>query len=135
MSASVRPPLGWRPGCRGHEQSVAVLQRRSAAFSAGLIKYIRPGAILVNTARGNLIEEAALFVTLRSGHLSGTGLDVTPREPRPRGSGLWSLDTVVMTPHADGAVAGNFPRVAERALEHVTAVLSGRAMAAEDVAV
>lgn len=103
MSASVRPPLGWRPGCRGHEQSVAVLQRRSA--------------------------------TLRSGHLSGTGLDVTPREPRPRGSGLWSLDTVVMTPHVGGAVADNFPRVAERGLEHVTAVLSGRAMAAEDVAV
>lgn len=50
-------------------------------------------------------------------------------------SGLWSLGTVVMTPHAGGAVAGNFPRVAERALEHVTAVLSGRAVAAEDVAV
>lgn len=109
MSASVRPPLGWRPGRRGHDQSVAVLQRRFAAFGAGLIKCIRPGAILVNTARGNLIEEAALVATLRSGHLSGAGLDVTPREPRPRGSGLWSLDTVVMTPHVGGAVADNFP--------------------------
>ncbi len=69
-----------------------------AAFAA-----IKPGAILVNVTRGEVVVDAALVRALESGRLGGAAVDVTPIEPLPADHPLWRFDNVVMTPHTAGA--------------------------------
>jgi phosphoglycerate dehydrogenase-like enzyme len=96
---------------------------------------MRPGTILINTARGSLVDEAALVRAIESGRLRGAGLDVTRDEPTSPDSPLLHLDRVVVTPHIGGAVADNFPFVIERARRNVTAVLNGGAVSPADTVV
>lgn len=76
-----------------------------AAFAA-----MKPGAYLVNIARGKVVQTDALLAALRSGRLAGACLDVTEPEPLPTGHPLWSFPNVVITPH----VAANAELSAER---------------------
>lgn len=70
-------------------------------MGAAQIKLLKPGAILINTARGGLIDEKALFAALRTGHLYGYGADVHEEEP-PTRADLYRLENVVATPHMAG---------------------------------
>jgi glyoxylate reductase len=86
---------------------------------------MRPGSYLVNTARGALVDEAALVEALRSGPLAGAGLDVYEREPEIT-PGLLDLPNVVLLPHVGSATRDTRTRMAMLAARNVHAVLGGR---------
>ena len=64
---------------------------------------MKPGAILINVTRGELVEQEALIAALESGRLGGAGLDVVHSEPLAADDPLWRQPNVVMTPHTAGA--------------------------------
>jgi phosphoglycerate dehydrogenase-like enzyme len=105
--------------------------RTAGMVNDALLEKVKPGVIVVNTARGALVDEAALTRAIEDGRVRGAGLDVTSVEPLPTDSPLHGLEEVVVTPHMGGAVADNFPRVAARAHANTVAVLAGRRPAAE----
>ncbi|HVW38173.1 MAG TPA: D-2-hydroxyacid dehydrogenase [Pirellulales bacterium] len=74
-------------------------------IDAAALAAMKPGAILINVARGPLVVESDLVEVLRSGHLAGAGLDVTEIEPLPPASPLWDMPQVIITPHVGGQSA------------------------------
>lgn len=68
-------------------------------IDANELAVMKRGAVLINVARGPVIDEAAMIAALESGHLAGAGLDVTEVEPLPDSSKLWTLPNVIITPH------------------------------------
>jgi phosphoglycerate dehydrogenase-like enzyme len=72
-------------------------------FDARAFAALRPGAFLVNIARGEICDEGALEHALRSGQLAGAALDVFTQEPLPDDSPLWRLPNVILTPHLSGS--------------------------------
>ena len=86
---------------------------------------MRPGAILLNVARGGVIDEAAVAAALRDGHLGGAGIDVFEQEP-PTGSPLLDAPNTVLTPHLGASTAEAQVAVAEEIADQVLDVLAGR---------
>lgn len=78
-------------------------------IDAAAIERMKRGAVLINVARGRLVDEVALVAALRDGRIRGAGLDVFSEEPLPPDHSLWSLPNVVLTPHVS-AVTGMFWR-------------------------
>jgi lactate dehydrogenase-like 2-hydroxyacid dehydrogenase len=90
---------------------------------------LRPDALLVNTARGSVLDEAALYDALASGRLGGAGLDVFETEPyRPAAEGkdLRTLANVVLTPHIGSNTRQANRRMAESCLANVLHFFAGR---------
>ena len=86
--------------------------RTERLLDAAAIRSMKPGAVLVNTARGGLVDEAALVDALRTGHLRAAGLDVVTVEPAPAGNPLFDLANVVVMPH----IAWLTPETLDRSL-------------------
>ncbi|WP_255197420.1 NAD(P)-dependent oxidoreductase [Halorarius litoreus] len=101
--------------------------------TAGLIgerelALLPPDAVLVNTARGGIVDEAALGDALRAGDLAGAGLDVFETEPLPPSSPLFEVETVVATPHAAGATWESRERIIELLADNALALVEGRSV-------
>ena len=101
------------------------------AETTGLIDAVRlrrlkPTAYVVNTARGGIIDEAALEVALKNGQLAGAGLDVFDTEPVPIDHPLLKLANVLTAPHMAGVTRESMDRMAAQAVRNVLSVLDGR---------
>ncbi|MGE4606234.1 MAG: D-2-hydroxyacid dehydrogenase [Myxococcota bacterium] len=82
-------------------------------IDAAALQAMKSDAVLVNIARGELVEEASLVKALTEGWIGGAALDVFEREPLPEDSPLWNLPNVILTPHSSGTNPGNFFRATE----------------------
>ena len=94
-------------------------------ISGETMKAMKKGAIIINTARGGLIDEKAAYELLKSGHLGGLGLDAFEMEPPPAQE-LFTLDNVVLTPHTGAYTAEAMANMADMAVQNLIDVLSGR---------
>lgn len=94
-------------------------------INAERLTRMKPTSFVVNTARGGIIDEAALVEALRSGTIAGAGLDSFAEEPPPKDSLLWSLPNIIVTPHTGGAARGAMRAMAETAAGHIISVLDG----------
>lgn len=99
--------------------------RTRHAFDADALSRMKPTAILVNTGRGPIIDEAALVAALREGRIAGAGLDVYEFEPR-LAEGLAALDNAVITPHIGSATVTAREGMAVLAARNLLAMLAGR---------
>lgn len=123
----------------GEPVDLEALWRRSDALSlhapatestrhivdAPAIASMRPGVVIVNCARGSLIDHDALLAGLESGHIAGAGLDVTEPEPLPDGHPLLGRDDVIVTPHVASSTAAGMVRLLDQALAQAAEWLRG----------
>jgi D-3-phosphoglycerate dehydrogenase len=101
-------------------------------LDAERLRRMKPEAILINCARGGLVDETALAAALREGRLAAAGLDTFEHEPLTSHE-LPRLDNVISTPHSAGATADNFAFVARRAAANAARYLAGETIPADDL--
>ena len=104
-------------------------------ITADSIAKMKDGAVLINTARGELVDEKALYEALVSAKLRGAGLDAFDAEPVRADHPLLTLDQVLATPHIGGAVFDNVENVARHAIGNILMFLHGEPLAPADVIV
>lgn len=97
-------------------------------FDAAAFARMKPGAVFVNTSRGQVVDQAALAAALRSGKLFAAGLDVTDPEPLPADHELYALANCVIAPHVASATAPTRRTMAEMAARNVLAGVRGEAL-------
>ena len=97
-------------------------------FDHERIMSMKKGAILINTARGGIVDETALANALKTGHLAAAGLDVFETEPLQARSTFLNLKNIVFSPHIGSATASTRKRMAGLAVANVVAAIAGRPM-------
>jgi phosphoglycerate dehydrogenase-like enzyme len=99
--------------------------RTRGLFGAADLALMKPGAVLVNTSRGPIVDERALIAALREGRIAGAGLDVYDREPLPAGHELTRLPNVVLLPHLGYVSEAGFRAMYAQAVEDIAAWMAG----------
>jgi phosphoglycerate dehydrogenase-like enzyme len=95
-------------------------------MDAAAFAKMKPGAIILNVTRGEIIDGDALVAALESGHLGGAALDVAPGEPLPADHPLFRFENVAMTPHTAGASQLRAPRNIARFCENLQRAQAGQ---------
>lgn len=95
-------------------------------INATRLALMKPGAYIVNTARGGIIDEPALYAALTAGHIAGAGLDVFLEEPAPVSHDLLTLPSVIASPHMAGVTAEAMAAMARVTAENILSVLDGQ---------
>lgn len=108
--------------------NVALTPQTRGLIDARRLGIMRNDSVLVNTARGGIVDEAALVHALSQGQLAAAGLDVYEREPLPEDSPLLALPNVVLAPHIGSATLATRARMADMAVDNVLAALAGERM-------
>ena len=107
---------------------VALAQETRNLLDASKIGLMKPGAVLVNTARGGIVDENTLAASLANGRLSAAGIDVFAKEPVPADNPLLALPNVVITPHIGSATICTRALMADMAVANAIAALQGQVM-------
>jgi glyoxylate reductase len=107
---------------------VALTAETRGLLGGAALAQMKPGAVLVNTARGGIVDEDALADALRSGRIAAAGLDVFAREPLEATSPLRVLPNVVLTPHIGSASEATRARMVDLAVKNLLAALAGERM-------
>jgi D-3-phosphoglycerate dehydrogenase len=102
-------------------------------FNTETIGLMKPGAFLVNTARGGIVNEEALYTALTTGKLRGAGLDVLEREPPDAKHKLFELENVIFSPHMAGVTKEANDRMAIAVMENILSVFDGKPIVAHCV--
>ncbi|HLZ10908.1 MAG TPA: hydroxyacid dehydrogenase [Chloroflexota bacterium] len=113
------------------ESDVVSLHLRASQRTAGLIGtrelgLMKPSAYLINTARGAIVDENALYETLANHRIAGAAVDVYQTEPLPATSPLLTLDNIVVTPHVAWVTDAGIDRMMRHPVENIIAYLEGR---------
>jgi len=95
-------------------------------FDAARLKRMKATAYLINTARGGIVDEPALYDALVSGKLAGAGLDVFEQEPPPVGHSLFELPNVIVAPHVAGVTRESVDRMSEQTARNILSALDGK---------
>jgi phosphoglycerate dehydrogenase-like enzyme len=90
-----------------------------------VLESMKPDGVLINIARGDVVDEAALIEALRAGRIGGAGLDVFHTEPLPQDSPLWDLPNVFITSHIGGMSEDYGEQVLPLLIENLTAYFAG----------
>jgi phosphoglycerate dehydrogenase-like enzyme len=101
-------------------------QSSRALVNAEVLAAMKKTAVLINVARGAVVDEAALISALASKQIAGAALDVFETEPLPTASTLWNLDNVILSPHIAGNSAGYHDKCADVFIENLTRYLENR---------
>jgi lactate dehydrogenase-like 2-hydroxyacid dehydrogenase len=104
-------------------------------FNADTFAKMKRGAILINTARGDLIDEPAFIQALQQGQLSGAGLDTFEAEPPTADNPLFQMDQVVVTPHSAGGVYDNLPNLVGHMFQNIELFRRGMPIPEADLVV
>lgn len=114
---------------------VPLLDSTRGMIGAKQFEQMKQGAILINTARGPIVDEPALIAALESGKLRGAGIDAFAQEPVDPSNPLLKMDNVVCTCHIGGAASDNVIPVTEHAYRNIVAFSKGEAVSPKDVVV
>ena len=99
--------------------------RTRGSIDSAFLRRMKPGAVLINTARGTLVDEPALDAALRSGHLAAAGVDVLRVEPMVEPPPMVALENLIVTPHVAASTAEGLRRMAMDAAGNVIDYLAG----------
>ena len=115
--------VSWNDCCRAHDDSTRGL------IGERELRACKKTAVLVNIARGALVDARALGAALRNGTIAGAGIDVTDPEPLPADDPLWDAPNLIVTPHCAGecgAIAGE--RIAALACDNLRRFIDGASL-------